>query len=189
MKSLRLAPWILAAILASTACHGPEAELVEETPSITQAEKQPTTTAKAEEQPTTTAKIEIEERPSTTSEAGEQPSTTKVEECSWCPAPDPSGTAFVEQPATSPQADLIDQLQSAVRGTVFADVSEDQLLSDIGAVCTAWQGDTSLEDAAAQVSQARTELLGASESEPGSTAYTQLLETSADHRCLRDPTR
>ena len=50
-------------------------------------------------------------------------------------------------------------------------------------------GDTSLEDATARVTLARAGLLGGSESEPGLAAYTQLLETSADQRCLRDPTR
>ena len=126
---------------------------------------------------------------STIAKVEDQPSTTaKVEECSWCPAPDPSGTTAAQQPA-SPQTDLIDQLQSATVGTVFAGVSEDQLLADIGAVCAAWKGDTSLQDAAARVSLARAELLGASESEPGLAAYAQLLETSADQRCLRDPTQ
>jgi len=126
---------------------------------------------------------------STIAKVEEQPPTTaKVEECSWCPAPDPSGTTAAQQ-ATSPQTDLIDQLQSAAGETVFAHVSEDQMLSDIGAVCTAWKGETSLEDATARVSLARAELLEVSESEPGLAAYTQLLETLADQRCLRDPTQ
>ena len=83
----------------------------------------------------------------------------------------------------------MDRLQSTAGGTAFADVSEDQLLSDIRAVCEAWAGDTSLEDTTARVTLARAGLLGGSESEPGLAAYTQLLETSADQRCLRDPTR
>ena len=73
--------------------------------------------------------------------------------------------------------------------TVFAEVSEDHLLSDIRAICEAWTGDMSLEDATARVTLARARLLGVSESEPGVAAYTQLLATSADQRCLRDPTR
>ena len=63
------------------------------------------------------------------------------------------------------------------------------MLSDIRTICETWKGDTSLEDAAARVSHARAELLGVSESEPGLAAYTQLLEASADQRCLRDPTQ
>jgi len=175
LRTARLALWILAAIVASTACHGPETEVEQEHATTIAVEKQPTTTA-------------AEEQPSTTAAQKQQSTTTKVEECAWCPAPDPSGTTAAQQ-ATSPQADLIDQLQSAAGGTAFADVSEDQLLSDIRTICETWKGDTSLEDAAARVSHARAELLGVSESEPGMAAYTQLLETSADQRCLRDPTQ
>ena len=153
----RLAPWILAAILASTACHGPETEVEQETPTTTEVEQQPTTTA-------------------------------QVEECSWCPASDTSGAAPAQQPA-SPQPDLIDQLRSVAGGTAFADVSEEQLLSDISAVCEAWKGATSLQDATAGVARARAKLLDVPESEPGSAAYAHLLETSAQQRCLRDPTR
>ncbi len=131
----------------------------------------------------------VQDQPSTTAKVQDQPSTTaKVEECSWCPAPDAFGSTAVGQPASS-QPDLMDRLQSTAGGTAFADVSEDQLLSDIRAVCEAWAGDTSLEDATARVTLARAGLLGGSESEPGLAAYTQLLETSADQRCLRDPTR
>ena len=132
---------------------------------------------------------EVVRETSTTARVEERPSTTaKVEECSWCPASDTSGTTAAQQPAV-PQRDLIDQLQSAAGGTAFADISEDQLLSDIGAACTAWKGETSIEDATAGVSRARAKLLEVSESEPGLAAYTQLLETLADQRCIRDPTR
>lgn len=166
MKVSRLAPWILAAILASTACHGPETEVQQEPPTTTEVEQQPSTTAKAEGQPT----------------------TTKIEECSWCPASDTSGTTAAQQPA-SPQPDLIDRLQSATGGTAFADISEDELLADISEVCKSWAGDNSLEDATATVSLTRAELLGVTESEPGLAAYTQVLETSAAQRCVRDPLR
>ena len=182
MRAVRLAPWILAAILASTACHGAETEVEQETATTTKIEEHTITAVEGE---STTA---VEEQPSTIAEAEKQPATTKVEECSWCPAPDPSGTTAAQQPASS-QPDLMNQLQSTAGGTAFADVSEDGLLSDIRAICEAWKGDTSLEDVTARVSLARAELLGASESEPGLAAYTQLLETSADQRCLRDPTR
>ena len=177
MKVSRLAPWILAAILASTACHGPETEVQQEPPTTTEVEEPTSTTGAAEAQPTTKARAE--ERPSTT--AG-------IEECSWCPASDTSGTTAAQQPA-SLQPDLIDRLQSATGGTAFADISEDHPLSDIRTICEAWAGDTSLEEATAGVALARAELLGVSESEPGLAAYTQLLETSADQRCLRDPMR
>ena len=155
------------AILASTACHGPDIEAEQETPATTEVESQPSTTATAEEQPTT---------------------TVKVEECSWCPASDTSGTTPAQQPA-SPQPDLIDRLQLAAEGTVFADISDDELLADIRTICETWKGDTSLEDATARVSVARAELLGVSDSEPGLATYTKLLEASADERCLRDPTQ
>ena len=149
-------------------------------------EQEHATTTAIEKQPTTTA---VEGQPSTTAALKQQSTTTtEVEECSWCPAPDPAGTAAAQQ-ATSPQADLIDQLQSTAGGTAFADVSEDQLQSDIRTICETWKGDTSLEDAAARVSLARSEMLGASQSEPGLAAYTRLLKTLADQRCLRDPTR
>ncbi len=167
MKVSRLAPWILTAFLASTSCHGPGTEVEQQTPPTTDVEEQPSTTARAEEQPSTTAKIE---------------------ECSWCPASDTSGTTPAQQPA-SPQPDLIDQLQSAAGGTAFADVTEDELLVDISAVCEAWKGDTTLQDATAPVADARGELLDVPESEPGLEAYSQLLEALADERCLRDPTR
>ena len=173
MSASRLAPWILLGVVLSSGCHGTVAEVEDQPPT----NRQPSTTAKIEDQPPTTAKIE------------DQPSTTaKIEECSWCPAPDPSGTTTAGEPASS-QPDLMDRLQTTAAGTAFADVSEDQLLSDIRAICEAWKGDTSLEDTTARVSLARARLLGAPESESGLAAYTQLLETSADQRCLRDPTR
>ena len=128
----------------------------------------------------------IEEQPSITTQVeGQPPTTAQIEECSWCPAskaPESGG-----QPAGS-QTDLMDRLQTITGGTAFADVSEDQLLSDIGAVCEAWTGDTSLAEATSGVSLARAKLLEASESGPGRAAYTQFLETSANQRCLRDPT-
>jgi len=159
LKVLRLAPWILLVALLSYGCHGPVTEDAD-------LQEQPTTTAKVQEQPTTTA---------------------KVEECSWCPAPDPSGTTSDHQPASSPLG-LMDQLASEVGGTAFAEIREDQLLFDIRSVCETWKGATSLEDASARASLARSELLGVSESEPGLAAYTRLLHTSAERRCLRDPT-
>ena len=166
MKDCRLAPWILLVVLLSYGCHGPVTEDAD-------LQEHPTTT-KVQEQPTTT-KVEP------------QPTTTKAEECSWCPAPDPSGTTSDHQPASS-QLSLMDQMASEVGGTAFAEISEDQLLSDIRSVCETWKGATSLEDASARASLARSELLGLSESEPGLAAYTRLLHTSAERRCLRDPT-
>ena len=174
---------ILAGILWSSACHGSVLEL-EEPPSTTAELPEPSSTTNIEEQTTG----QIDEHPTTTAEARELPSTTKVEECSWCPAPEPSGTTTPHPPALN-QADLTDRLQSAAGGTAFADISEGQLLSDIRTICETWKGETNLEDAAARVSQARAELLGVSESEPGLAAYTVLLEASADQRCLRDPMR
>ncbi len=154
-------------VLLSYGCHGPVTEDAD-------LQEQPTTT-KVQEQPTTTAIVQ------------EQPTTAKVGECSWCPAPDPSGTTSDHQPASSPLG-LMDQLASEVGGTTFAEISEDQLLFDIRSVCETWKGATSLEDASARASLARSELLGVSESEPGLAAYTRLLHTSAERRCLRDPT-
>lgn len=173
MRASRLAAWLLLGVLLSSGCNGTVAE-VEEQPSTTKVEEQPSTTAAKQQLPTTKTES--------------QSSTTKVEECSWCPAPDQTGTTVAQQPASS-QPDLMDRLASAAGGTAFADVSEGHLLSDIRTICEAWAGDTSLEEATAGVSLARAELLGVSESEPGLAAYTQLLETSADQRCLRDPTR
>jgi hypothetical protein len=49
LKVSRLAPWILAAILASASCHAPDTEVEQETPTTTEVEKQPPTTAKIEE--------------------------------------------------------------------------------------------------------------------------------------------
>lgn len=119
--------------------------------------------------------------------ADDAPSSTiaKVEECSWCPAPDPPRNSGAPPVSSSP--DLMDQLAKAVDGTPFAGISEDQLLSDIGAVCAAWEGATTLEDATAQVSLARSEQLGVSESEPGPPGYSRFLHANADRRCVRDP--
>lgn len=55
---------------------------------------------------------------------------------------------------------MMDQLASTVGGTLFADVGQDQLLSDIRAICEAWEGVTSLEDTVAWASLARAKLLG-----------------------------
>lgn len=83
----------------------------------------------------------------------------------------------------------MDRLQSTVGGTAFAAVGEDQLLSDIRAVCETWSGDAeSLQDIAARVSLARAEGLGVSESEAGVASYSGFLEAAAEQRCLRDPT-
>ena len=123
-----------------------------------------------------------------TADDSQSSTTTKVEECSWCPALDPSGTTTVGQSASSPP-DLKDLLASTAGGTAFAGITEEELLSDIGETCDAWEGNTSRGDAAARVAGDRAHLLGVPESAAVLESYTQLLETSADQRCLRDPTR
>lgn len=180
MRTARIAPWILLGVLAS-GCHSPVAE-VNEQPVATPADERPLTTGAEGESAGTRAG----EKPVTTA-AGQQPVTTRVEECSWCPAPDPSGTTGAQQPASS-SLDLMDQLAAAVDGTAFSDISEDQLLSDIRSVCEEWKGDASLEVVTAKVSVARADLLGVPEPQSGLAAYAGLLESSAEARCLRDPT-
>ena len=82
----------------------------------------------------------------------------------------------------------MDLLASTTGGTAFADITEGELLSDVRELCDAWEGDKSREDAAAQVARNRADRLGVPAPAPGVDTYKELLETSADQRCLPDPT-
>ena len=102
---------MLAAVVVSAGCHSTVADV---------------------EQPASTTAIDVEDPTST---------TAKVEECSWCPAPDTSGTT-VGQPA-SPSPGLMDHLASETAGTPFAGLTEDEVRSDISDICGAGEGGAS----------------------------------------------
>lgn len=126
---------------------------------------------------------DVEQQASTTAIVVEDPTSTtaKVEECSWCPATDTSGTT-VGQPA-SPSLDLMDRLASSTAGTPFADLTEDEVRSDISDICGAGEGGASRLGAATEEARLRADRLGVSGSAPGVASYAQLLETEADRRC------
>lgn len=151
MRTARLALWTLAAVVLSSGCDG----------TVTEAEH-----------PTSTAVIEVERPTSTTGE---------VEECSWCPVMDTSGTT-VGQPA-SPSPDLVDRLASSTAGTPFADLTEDEVRSDISGICGAGEGGASRQGAAAEMARLRATRMEMDQSAPGAASYAQLLETEADRHC------
>ncbi|MDE0138038.1 MAG: hypothetical protein OXM57_12250 [bacterium] len=151
MRIARLALWILAAVVLSSGCDG----------KVTEAEPPISTTVAEVEHPVST--------------------TGKVEECSWCPVTDTSGT-MVGQPA-SPSLDLMDRLASSTAGTPFAGLTEDEVRSDISDICGAGEGGASRQGPAAETARLRADRLGVSESAPGVDSYAQLLETEADRRC------
>lgn len=147
MSTVRVAPWILAAILASSACHRPATEVEQQTSTT----RQTTTTA-------------------------------KVEECSWCPAPEPSGTVASGQPAGE-AADLMGQLASITAGTAFGGLTEEEVRSDISSICGAGEGGGSRQGAAGEAARRRAGQLGVPGSSEGIASYAELLETEADRRC------
>ena len=151
MRTARLSLWILAAVILSSGCDGTETEA---------------------EPPTSATVAEVEDPTSTTG---------KVEECSWCPATDTSGTT-VAQPA-SPPLDLMDRLASEAAGTPFAGLTEDEVRSDISGICGAGEGGASRQGAATEAARLRADRLGVSGSAPGVASYAQLLETEANRRC------
>lgn len=123
---------------------------------------------------------ELEQQTSTTTR---QTSTTaKIEECSWCPAPEPSETAASGQPAGA-SADLMDQLASLTAGSAFGDLTEEEVRSDISSICGAGEGGGSRQGAAGATARKRAGQLGVPESSEGIASYAELLETEADRRC------
>ncbi|MCE2529807.1 MAG: hypothetical protein J4G11_08055 [Acidimicrobiia bacterium] len=125
-----------------------------------------------DERPASTTAIEVEDPTST---------TAKVEECSWCPVPDTSGTTVGQPASASP--DLMDRLAAGTAGTPFAGLTEDKVRSDISDICGAGEGGASRRGAAAEAARLRVVRLGLSGSAPGTASYAQLLETEAERRC------
>lgn len=122
---------------------------------------------------------EAEQQTSTTRQTS---TTAKIEECSWCPAPEPSETAASGQPvAASP--DLMDQLASITAGSAFGDLTEEEVRSDISSICGAGEGGGSRQGAAGATARRRAGQLGVPESSEGMASYAELLETEADRRC------
>lgn len=111
-------------------------------------------------------------------------STTKVEECSWCPATGTTEeTAASSGPAKAQVPDLMDHLASRAEGTPFADLTEEEVRSDISDICGAGEGGASRRGAAAEAARLRAARMGVEGSTPGAASYAQLLETEAAHRC------
>ena len=77
----------------------------------------------------------------------------------------------------------MDLLAAEASGTLFAGLTEEELLADIEEVCGAWEPGASSEEAAARAARTRAGLLGAAESAPGVDSYGQLLQTGAARRC------
>ena len=126
--------------------------------------------------------VPVDTTPSTTQVI--PPSTTKVEECSWCPAPGMAEeTAAGSGPADAPAPDLMDDLASRTEGTPFADLTEDEVRSDISDICGAGEGGASRRGAATELARLRATRIGVDGAAPGAASYAQLLETEADRRC------
>ena len=108
--------------------------------------------------------------------------TTKVEECSWCPAPEPTAGGDRGTAATAPP-DLMQRLASRMAGTAFAGLTEEDLRSDISGICGAGEGGASRLGAASDAAGARATYLEVPGSAPEVASYAQLLESEAERRC------
>lgn len=117
-----------------------------------------------------------------TSTTPQTSTTTKIEECSWCPAPEPSETAASGQPVGA-SPDLMDQLASITAGSAFGGLTEEEVRSDISSICGAGEGGGSRQGAAGAAARQRADRLGIPGSSEGITSYAELLETEADRRC------